>query len=224
MSDYVAAQDLVSFDYEATLEVVTTADQKLGLASSGTVTLDRPDKIHATRSGGFVNLEMMFDGKTFSLLGKDAKLYTQVEIPGEIDKLVNELRDTYGRPLPAADLLMSDPYVELMEEVYDSKDLGSGVIGGTECDHVAFRTEDVDWQIWIAQGEQPYPCRYTITTKGMAHAPQYTIEFRNWRTGEKAMKSSYSFEAPADATKIEVGELGDKLGELPRNFAKGGGQ
>ena len=38
---------------------------------------------------------------------------------------------------------------ELMPSVIDANDLGSGVIGGVECDHLAFRTEEVDWQIWI---------------------------------------------------------------------------
>ena len=224
MSDYLASQDLISFDYDATLEVVTTDGQKLGIANSGSVALDRPDKIHATRTGGFANLEMVFDGKTFSLLGKDANAYTQVEIPGSIDNLVDELRDKYGRPLPAADLLMSNPYDALMGEVTDSKDLGSGVIGGVECDHLAFRTADVDWQIWIAQGDQPHPCRYVITSKGVEHSPQYTIDIRNWQSGDSASKGNYAFAAPDGSTQIAVGDLADKFSDLPGNFSKGGNQ
>ena len=81
----------------------------------------------------------------------------RIEAPGTIDQLVDVLRDKYHRPLPAADLLMSDPYKELMPDVTDAKDLGSGVIHGVECDHLAFRTKEVDWQIWIAQGARPYP-------------------------------------------------------------------
>lgn len=222
MSDYLAGQEMISFDYDATLEVVTTDGQKLGLASSGTVMLERPDHIKATRTGGFANLEMVFDGKTFSLLGKNANAYTQVEIPGSIDNLVDELRDKHGRPLPAADLLMSNPYDELMGEVTDSKDLGSGVIGGKECDHLAFRTADVDWQIWIAQGDEPYPCRYVITSKGVEHAPQYTIEVRNWGAGQNAQKGDYAFAAPSGATEIPAGELAEKFSDLPGNFSKGG--
>ena len=57
---------------------------------------------------------------------------------------VDVLRDKYKRPVPAADLLMADPYKELMPLVVDAKDLGSGVIRGVECDHLAFRTEEVD--------------------------------------------------------------------------------
>ena len=221
MSDYLAAQETISFDYDATLEVVTKEDQKLGLASSGTVTLNRPNQIRATRSGGFVDLEMVFDGTTLTLLGNNANLYTQVEVPGTIDHLVDELRDTYGRPLPAADLLMSNPYEELMSEVVDVKDLGSGVIGGVECDFLAFRSDEVDWQIWIAHGERPYPCRYVITSKRIAHGPQYTIQVRNWRTGDEVAGDDYAFRSPTGATKIELEELREKVSELPRHFSMG---
>ena len=155
MSDYLAAQTAISFDYNATLEVVTNDGQKLALASSGTVTLNRPDKIRATRSGGFVDAETLFDGKTLTLLGKNAKKYAQVDVPGTIDHLIDELKDKYDRPLPAADLLISNSYAVLMEDVYNSKDLGSGVINGTECDFLAFRKDEVDFQIWIAQGDRP---------------------------------------------------------------------
>jgi hypothetical protein len=74
MSDYLAAQKAISFDYDSNLEIVSTQQQKIGLASSGTLTLTRPDKLHATRTGGFDNVEMVFDGKTLTLLGKNANL------------------------------------------------------------------------------------------------------------------------------------------------------
>ncbi len=112
---------------------------------------------HATRTGGFSNVEMIFDGKALTLLGKNANLYAQVDAPGTIDQLVDVLRDKYHRRVPAADLLMSDPYKDLMPQVNDAKDLGSGAIHGVGCDHAAFRTKEVDWQIWIAQGARPYP-------------------------------------------------------------------
>ena len=149
------------------------------------MTLNRPDKIRATRAGGFVDVETVFDGKTLTLLGKNANKYTQVEVPGTIEHLIDELRTKYDRPLPAADLLMSNPYGQLMQDVYDSKDLGSGVINGTECDFLAFREDEVDLQIWIAQGDSPYPCKYVLTSRLVADGPQYSVEFRNWKSGER---------------------------------------
>jgi hypothetical protein len=218
MSDYLAAQKALSFDYDVNLELVSTQQQKIGLASSGSLTLNRPDKLHLTRTGGFANVEMVFDGKTLTLLGKNTNLYTQVEAPGTIDQLVDVLRDKYHRPVPAADLLMSDPYKELMPEVNDAKDLGSGVIHGVECDHLAFRTKEVDWQIWIAQGARPYPCRYVITSKKVTGQPQYTLDIWAWKTGAEVASDSFKLEIPASAKKLAPDQV-PELNDIPGHFS-----
>jgi hypothetical protein len=220
MSDYMAAQKALSFGYDATLEVVTKDEQILALASSGTVTLKRPDKIRATRSGGFADVEISFDGKTLTLLGKDLNTYAQHDVPGTVDHLVDELRDKHNRPLPAADLLLSDSYDALMLDVVDVKDLGSGVIGGVECDYLAFRAKEVDWQIWIAQGERPYPCRYVITSKFMDGRPQYSIQIRDWKAGEEVAATDFSFKNPTKARKVELANL-EGTDELPEHFVIG---
>jgi hypothetical protein len=222
MSDYLAAQQAISFDYDAVLEVVTKDDQILALAGSGKVALNRPDKILATRSSGFADVEMSFDGKTLTLLGKNANLYAQEEIPGSVDNLVDVLRK-HNRPLPAADLLLADPYEVLMQDVDDIKDLGSGVIGGVECDYLAFRAKDVDWQIWIAQGEQPYPCRYVISSKFMDGSPQYSIQVRDWTTGDEVAATDFSFTPPTDAKQVDLKEL-EGADELPQHFQIGEAQ
>jgi hypothetical protein len=221
MADYLGAQKTISFEYDTNLELVTKQQQKIGLASSGTLALERPDKLRATRTGGFANVEMVFDGKTLSLLGKNANVYAQIEAPGTIDHLVDELRDKYHRPVPAADLLMSDPYKELMAPVTDVKDLGSGVIRGIECDHLAFRTNEVDWQIWIAQGARPYPCRYVITSKKVKGSPQYTLDIRAWKAGGEVPSDAFKLEIPPDAQKLTPGQIPD-LDDIPSLFkAKG---
>lgn len=221
MSDYVVSQKALSFDYDATLEIVTTDGQRIGLASSGSVILNRPDKIRALRSGGFTDLEMSFDGKTLTLLGKKLNIYTQLEVPGTIDHLIDELKNTYNRPLPAADLLLLNSYDEMMLDVVDVKDLGSGVIGGIECDHLAFRTKDVDWQIWIAQGDHPYFVRYVITSKFIDGGPQYSIQTRNWVTGSKVAATDFSFKNTTKAEKVELKNL-KGTDELPDHFMMGG--
>jgi hypothetical protein len=216
MSDYLAARTALSFDFDSSLEVVTTEGQKLAIANSGTVALQRPDKLHATRVGGFAAIEAAFDGTTLRIHGRNANLYSEVELPGSIDDLIDTLRDTYGRPLPGADLIVGDVHEALMPLVTDAKDLGAGVIRGEVCDHLAFRTEEVDWQIWIAQGDAPRPCRYTITTRDVEGAPQYTIDIHNWRTDADA-SSDLTMEIPADATRVEPADQ-TELSELSTYF------
>ena len=222
MSDYLAGLKAISFAYDTNLEVVTKEHQKLLFASSNKIEMSRPDKIRVTRHGGFADVELTFDGKTLTLLNKDNNLYAQVEVPGTIDHLIDELREKLHRPVPGADLLLTNVYDELMPEVVDAKDLGSGVIGGTECDHLAFRTKEVDWQIWIAQGEHPYPCRYVVTSNQEDQAPQYSVQISDWKTGAEVAAEDFGFKNSTDAKQVDDPKKLVNIDELPDQFAVGG--
>ena len=218
MSDYMAAQKSISFDYDAALEVVTKDDQKIALLSSGNVVLNRPDKIRFTRAGGFADMEMLFDGKTLTLFGKNANAFVQADAPGTVDQLVNDLQEKFKRPMPAADLLLSNSYDELTSDVIDAKDLGSGVIDGVECDHLAFRKKDVDFQIWIAQGDKPYPCRFSITSREIRGNPQYTVQVRDWNTGANVAATDFTFKNTSNANKLDIKDVREKFSDLPGHF------
>lgn len=224
MSDYMSGQDALAVDFDAMREVVSTEGQKLAVASSGSLTLARPDRLHATVSDGFESLEMVYDGASFSVAAEAAAVYASVAIDGQIDTLIDALRNTYGRPLPAADLLGADPFAALMSEVIDVKDLGSGMVAGAECDHLAFRTEQVDWQIWIAQGEAPLPCRLLITSKTVEMAPNYIVDFSNWRTGAAVAADDFAFVAPQGASAVEFAGFADAVTDLPQIYSIGDSQ
>ena len=221
MSDYLAAQKSFSLGYDSVFEVVTDQKQKLQVATSGTVDMSRPDKIRATRKSGFTDTETVFDGKTLTIYGKGKNAYVQAEVPGTVDNLIDQLRDRFHRQLPGADLLGSNVYEALMTDVTDVKDLGSGVIDGKECDHLAFRSRETDWQIWIAQGATPYPCRYVITSKGVDQAPEYSMTIRDWKAGGGA--GDFSFKPPAGATKLDAKDLEalKETSDLPENYRIG---
>ncbi|SHI79892.1 hypothetical protein SAMN05444000_10392 [Shimia gijangensis] len=221
MSDYMTSAQSFEFDYDASLDVVTTDAQVLGIASSGTILVNRPDKIHARRIGGFADLEMFYDGNAFTLVGNHAGLYTQLPVTGTIDGLIDELRGSHGMPLPAADLLIENPYEVLMSDVTDVKDMGVGVISGRMCDHLAFRTPDVDWQIWISQGETPYPCRFVITTHSIDQGPQYRVDIRDWREVEDISAEKFTFQNEGAAEMIALEDYQTKVGDLPGHYQMG---
>jgi hypothetical protein len=104
-----------------------------------------------------------------------------------------------------------------MQNVVDVKDLGSGVIGGVECNSLAFRTEQVDWQIWIALGDAPYPCRYVITSKQQTNAPQYSVQVSNWKAGDAVAASDFGFKNTTGAEQVELEQL-KGMGDLPEIY------
>lgn len=222
MSDYIAAQKELSFSYDANLEIVTADMMKVGFASSGTVALVRPDKIRVTRTGGFADVDMAYDGKVLSVLGKKLNVFTSTETKGSIDDLIDTLRFDYGAEAPAADLLSSNPYEAMMSNVTAAMDLGSGVIRGQMCDHLAFRTREVDWQIWIAQGDHPYPCRFEITSKLTAMAPSYRIDVSDWKSGAGVAGTSFRIES-GSAKVVKIDEF-EGLDEVKPMLSEGAEQ
>ncbi len=213
MSDYLASQTNISAVFDTDVEVITPELQKVQFASSGTVQLSRPDKLHATRTGGYSDVELFFDGKTLTVYGKNINSFVQLDAPGSIDKLIDLLREK-GVAVPGADLLFSNAYETLMADVIDAKHIGRGVVGGIECEHLAFRNEDTDWQLWVEVGANPIPRKFVITSKAVAAAPQYTLVIKDWKTDVQADAAAFAFKPPAGATEVGLDALSN-LDEIP---------
>jgi len=105
------------------------------------------------------------------------------------------------------------------EDLEDVTIAGKGVIDGVECDHLAFRNVETDWQIWIESGAKPIPRKYVITSKGIGEAPQYTLRIKEWKTDVAA--DAFAFKADPSFKKIALGDLSD-IDEVPQGTTKTG--
>lgn len=184
MSDYVGARKNISATIESDIEVLTSGLEKIQFTSSGRMALTRPDKLYAQRTGGYADVELFYDGKTVTIRDRSANLAARIDAPATIDELVDELRGKYGVEAPGADLLLSNTEAALASGVVEAKYIGRGMIDGVECEHLAFRNDEVDWQLWVAVGPRPIPHKYVITNKAVTGAPQYTLRIREWSEAE----------------------------------------
>lgn len=221
MSDYVTNQKVVSLKFDSSIEIITPQLQKIQFNGSGTLLLRRPDHLQATRTGGFSDVQFSYDGKTFTAYDKAHNRFAQSSTAGSLDDLVNKLRSKYFIEAPGADLLVANPYNQLMAGVSDAKDIGPAVVDGVQCEHLAFRNHDVDWQIWIETGSRPIPRKYVITSKTVAGAPQYTLLVKDWKADVAVAPDAFSFKAPADAKKVEFKALSN-IDEIPPGAVMGG--
>jgi hypothetical protein len=221
MSDYVASQKAISVTYDSDIEVITSQLQKIQFTSSGQVQLSRPDKIRATRTGGYGDFEVVFDGKLVTINDRDTKHFAQIAAEGTADHLIDVLREEHGVVAPGADLLLPHAFEVMTADVIESEVIGKGVIDGIECDHLAFRNVDTDWQIWIESGARPIPRKYVITSKGIDEAPQYTLRIKEWKTDVPA--DAFVFKPDPSATKIAESDLSD-IDEVPQGTTKPGAQ
>ena len=214
MTQYVAKQKTIELTFDSDIEVVTPLLEKIQFTNSGEVLLSRPDKLRAHRIGGYADVDMVFDGKTLSILGKNINGYIQRDAPGTVDQMFNTMHNESGLVFPGADLLQSDAYNILMAGVLEAKHIGRGVIDGKECEHLAFRNFDTDWQLWVQVGDKPIPCKMVVTSKTVNDAPQYTLRIKNWKTDVTPSAEAFTFTPPTGAQKLGM-EAMSQLDELP---------
>jgi hypothetical protein len=169
--------------------------------------------------GGYSDVALFYDGKMLSVFGANLNGYAQFDAPADLDQLIQAIREGRGVALPGADLLVSDPYSVLTADVLEDKYMGRGVIGGVECEHLAFRNLETDWQLWVEVGPRPIPRKMVITSKTMNCAPQYTLRITSWETDVTPEADAFTFVPPATAEKLSTDAL-TKLDELPEGGAE----
>jgi hypothetical protein len=221
MADYVSRQDNLSLKYDTDIEVVTPAVEKIQFSASGDVTMSRPNKFRVSRTGGYADVELISDGANVTVYDRGGNRFAQVPGSGSFDEAVDKLRSDASLELPGADLLLSKPYEELMAGVLEAKHIGRGVVEGVECEHLAFRNLDIDWQIWVEVGERPVPRKYVITSKAVGAAPQYTLRLRDWKTGVTPAPDAFAFKPPAGSSGVAITVLND-IDEIPAGVVPGG--
>jgi len=203
MSAYLATLDVFTVLIESTQEELLDSGQKLMFTLQSEITIKRPDKYHASRKGMIRNQEFFYDGKHLVLYGKTDKLFARVPAPATNDEALTFATDTLGLTAPAADLMYSDTYSGLMEDALEGYYIGPTIVAGKACHHLAYRNGEVDWQIWILDGDKPLPLKYVITSKWLTAAPQHTMTFLNWDTETAVSDDKFQFNPTEGATEIE---------------------
>jgi len=223
MTNYVSSQKTIEMTFDSDIEVITPQLEKIQFTNSGEMLLSRPDKLRAHRQGGYADVALFFDGKTVSILDKHNNGYAQFDAPGSVDQLVEALRAGHGISMPGGDFLLTNSYDVLMAGVLEAKYIGHGVIDGLECEHLAFRNHDTDWQLWVETGKRPIPRKLVITSKDINSAPQYTVRIKSWKTDVEPASDAFTFAPPAGAHKLDHNAL-IELDELPQGASEGGSQ
>ena len=203
MSAALAGAQNFSFEAHSIADQVMPNGQKIQYARNQTIAVRRPDKIHGSVKADSDHLDFIYDGKTVTLLDPKANTYVAIDAKSSIDETMDLLAAQYGMVIPLADLVFSDPYKALTERVRAGSDLGSGYVFDAKCRHLAFRSDAVDWQIWIDESDS-LPRKLVITYKDQPAHPQFTAFFSKWNVSAQTPDSQFTFTPPAGATKTDL--------------------
>jgi hypothetical protein len=207
MSDYLASRQQFTLKAESTLEVVLTSGQKLQYDSPATLMVSRPNRLRAHRKGDLANQEFFYDGKTLTLYNPRENLYATTAAPPTVDEMLDFAREKLDVIAPAAEFLYKNAAEKMLKEASSGFVVGPSVVGSVKCTHLAFRGSEVDWQIWIEDGDKPLPRKFILTSKKVAGEPQFTVLIRSWDVAPKLTNQEFSFTPPKGAKKIEFLQL-----------------
>jgi hypothetical protein len=204
MTAFLKAQKSFSIDSQATRDNVVAFGYKLQSNEHATLTTQLSNKLRVELSGDDRDRLFIYDGATLTMYSPDDEAYTRVKAPDTIGKLVDRLLGA-GIEMPLIDMLYQIHQGSLTEAVRGGVLVGDSNIDGADCDHLAFRQGNVDWQLWVEQGDKPLPRRLLVTTRYEVGDPQYQVTMR-WNLKPKIDASTFVFTPPKGANEIPFTE------------------
>jgi hypothetical protein len=207
MGQTLTAAKEFSLQTTSLVDEVTPTGQKLQFSKQAVLSVRRPDKMHAIVKGDRENYTAVYDGKTVVFLDPTSNQYATAPMPATIDETLDTLALKYGLVTPLADLLFSKPEESLIGRAQAGLYVGQREINGVKCDHLAFRGESVDWQLWVSQGDKPLPLKLVINYKLLPGEPQFIAMLDKWDLAPKFSPDLFQFTPPAGAKKNDLKPL-----------------
>jgi hypothetical protein len=203
MADVLSKTQQFSVTVDTGFDVVQESGQKIEFGETRKILIRRPDRarIDITRrdggTGGFI-----FDGQEIAVFNNRDHVYATTAKPGTLDDAIAYFMNTLDMRFPLSDLLSSRLVETLAVKVREATYVESATIAGVPCDHVAFRGEWADGQLWIAQGDPPLPRRLVLTYKHAEGQPQFWAQFGDWDLAPDVPDARFVFTPPEGAAKI----------------------
>jgi hypothetical protein len=194
----------LSYEYDSAYDTVQDDGEILEFGGHGAATVKRPDHMRGeVWERGGRHLRWAWDGKDIVVYDDANGAYATTPRTGDIDSLVDFLRDDIGLRLPLADLFTTDLGPLLVDRTIAARYIGKETLRGVETEHVALRGRTgVDVQLWIATGEHALPQRVVLNFSTADGRPQFRADLHDWKYDPRVRDSAFEVDVPKSARKV----------------------
>lgn len=203
MAKYLADTPAFRVNMRVGYEVVQASGQKIEFGEKRSLAVNRPDqmRVDVVASNGIDSM-MLIDGSNITVMDGEEGVYAQAPQPGNIDAAVMYFVRALQMRLPLAPLLLTTFPDELDKRIQAIDLVETTDILGQSSHHLAARTANVDFQVWIADGAQPLPLRIVLTYPQEEGQPQFWADFSDWNMAPQFDADSFAFKVPTGARQI----------------------
>lgn len=205
MSNFLTSANTMEIVSNGSLDVVTNNGQRIQLDGTTTYRIRRPAGFVIDYQSDIKSRRFLYDGKNFTVYSPKLGYYSTVAAPASNREVLKTIYDKFGIALPLEDLFRwgdgsSDERLKALQSAYD---VGPATIDGVATDHYAFREADVDWEVWIQQGDQPFPRKVVIVDRNDPAKPTFVARLQ-WKLNPTYSDSDFTFVPDSSAKKIQM--------------------
>lgn len=173
--------DLEHFSVTAEMWQDTVVDGNLlQFGKTVDVKVNRPNMVRLDMATTEPSRSIYYNGETVTMIDHRTNFYGVTEGAGSIDDTIVMIDEKFDVQFPMEDLLFSQPFGNAAENALSAQYLGTTLVLGEECHHVAFQHEALDWQAWIKTGPMPVLRKVVIAYKSDPTTPSVTAIFSDW--------------------------------------------
>lgn len=207
MSAYLATQPAIGLTSNTSLDVVTDQGQRVQIDGVVNYKIKKPNAFVIDVNSDQKKRRFYYDGRQFTVYGPQVGYYATAAAPPTIRATLDEIDDKFGIQLPLEDLFRwNDPTENPAKDLIAGFPVGTATIDGVVTDHYAFRQKDLDWEIWIQQGDKPLPKKVVIVDRTDPAHPTYTARLA-WNVNPTFAATDFTFQPGKDAKQIRLSEL-----------------
>jgi hypothetical protein len=205
MAAFLTGAQRVSVTIDSAYDVVQTSGEKIEFGERRVVTLRRPDRARIDvvgRDGS--HRGVLFDGTQLAVFDLDQKVYATVSKPGTVDAAFDYFVRDLDMRVPLRELLSANLPQQLKDVLGHTRLVGEEQLGGIATDHIAFRGDTADVQLWIPRQGDPLPKRIVITYRLAEGQPQFKADRGPWNLSPDVPDTLFVFTPATGAEQIPI--------------------
>lgn len=169
-----------------------------------------PDKLYIKSEGDKGSRDFYYDGKMFSYYSLDRNQFSQVSAPPTIMEMIDTVHKSYGIEFPVADFFYPGFVDDIIADSKNLAYLGTTMVDGKECFHIAGTANDKTYQFWISNDAFYLPVKLVIVYTGKELNPQYEAVLTDWQVNPTLPDVLFQFTTPPKAKKIKMISVSSK--------------
>ncbi|HEX2998907.1 MAG TPA: DUF2092 domain-containing protein [Armatimonadota bacterium] len=203
MSHYLDTLNRYQVHIETTREIIYPRGGRLDENAYGDAFVQQHNRLRINLNKPNQSREIYYNGSTLSVYTPKLNYYGAIPTPPTTSRMLDKVMTEYGISMPLADILRPNFYGTVAPRIESGIVVGPSLLNGVYCKQLAFRSGDVDWQIWIEDSPTPLPRRIVIVDRGVKGNPRYMATLTHWNTNPTFESDLFTFTPPAGAQKIQ---------------------